>query len=51
MQEQSIQKEIVKTWLCKGNKEVNAVMEKIADFGMMSDAGNKKIIRAVSHKR
>lgn len=32
-------------------KKVNAVMEKIADFGMMSDAGNKKIARAVSQAK
>jgi hypothetical protein len=32
----------------KDAKMVNAVMEKTADFGMMSDAGNKKIARAVA---
>jgi len=32
-------------------KKVNAVMEKIADFGMMSDTGNKKIARAVSQAK
>jgi hypothetical protein len=32
-------------------KKVNAVMEKIGDFGMMSDAGNKKIARAVSQAK
>lgn len=29
-------------------KKTAQVMEKVADFGMMSDAGNKKIARAVS---
>ena len=28
--------------------KTNKIMEKIGDFGMMSDAGNKKIARAVS---
>ena len=32
----------------KDAKEVAAVMEKTADFAMMSDGGNKKIARAVS---
>ena len=32
-------------------KKVNAVMEKIGDFGMMSDTGNKKIARAVSQAK
>ena len=32
-------------------KKVNAVMEKIGDFGMMSDGGNKKIARAVSQSK
>ncbi len=35
-------------YIKKDAAKVNAVMEKIADFGMMSDAGNKKIARAVS---
>ena len=35
----------------KDAKKVNAVMEKIGDFGMMSDAGNKKIARAVSQAK
>ena len=30
---------------------VKQVMEKIADFGMMSDAGNKKIARAVAQSK
>lgn len=29
-------------------KKVAGVMEKVADFGMMSDAGNQKVARAVS---
>lgn len=32
-------------------KKVNAVVEKVGDFGMMSDAGNKKIARAVSQSK
>jgi len=35
----------------KDAKEVAAVMEKTADFGMMSDAGNKKIARAVTKSK
>jgi len=31
--------------------EVKQVMEKIADFGMMSDAGNKKVARAVAQSK
>jgi hypothetical protein len=30
---------------------VNKIMEKIADFGMMSDSGNKKIARAVAQSK
>ena len=30
---------------------VNRIMEKIADFGMMSDAGNKKVARAVAQAK
>jgi len=30
---------------------VNRIMEKIADFGMMSDAGNKKVARAVAQSK
>ena len=32
-------------------KKVNKVMEKTGDFGMMSDAGNKKVARAVSQSK
>ena len=32
----------------KAAKDANQVMEKVGDFGMMSDAGNKKIARAVA---
>jgi len=35
----------------KDAKAVTAVMEKVADFGMMSDAGNKKVARAVSQSK
>ena len=36
----------------KGEAKVIAqVMEKVADFGMMSDAGNKKVARAVSQSK
>ena len=31
--------------------KVNKIMEKIADFGMMSDAGNKKVARAVAQSK
>lgn len=31
--------------------EVNKIIEKIADFGMMSDAGNKKVARAVAQAK
>ena len=31
--------------------QVNRIMEKIADFGMMSDAGNKKVARAVAQSK
>ena len=31
--------------------KVKQVMEKIADFGMMSDAGNKKVARAVAQSK
>ena len=32
-------------------KSIAQVMEKVADFGMMSDAGNKKVARAVSQSK
>ena len=32
-------------------KKVNQVMEVIADFGMMSNAGNKKVARAVAQSK
>ena len=35
----------------KDAKMVNKIMEKIADFGMMSDSGNKKIARAVAQSK
>ena len=35
----------------KKANEVNKIMEKIADFGMMSDAGNKKVARAVAQAK
>ena len=35
----------------KAAKDANKIMEKIGDFGMMSDAGNKKIARAVSQAK
>ena len=35
----------------KDAAKVNAVMEKIGDFGMMSDTGNKKIARAVAQSK
>ena len=38
-------------YIKKDAKKVNAIMEVIADFGMMSDTGNKKIARAVSQAK
>ena len=35
----------------EASSNVKQVMEKIADFGMMSDAGNKKIARAVAQSK
>ena len=35
----------------KNMAEVRQIMEIISDFGMMSDAGNKKIARAVSQSK
>ena len=35
----------------KDAKMVNKIMEKIADFGMMSDSGNKKVARAVAQSK
>jgi hypothetical protein len=35
----------------EASSKVAVVMEKIADFGMMSDAGNKKIARAVAQSK
>jgi|TARA_A200000159_G_scaffold112236_1_gene105291 hypothetical protein len=32
-------------------KQTNKIVEKIGDFGMMSDTGNKKIARAVSQSK
>jgi len=47
----AFKKKLLKLGYVKKSKEVNAVMEKIADFSMMSDAGNKKIARAVSQAK
>lgn len=38
-------------YIKKDAKKANAIMEVIADFGMMSDTGNKKIARAVSQAK
>ena len=35
----------------KETLKINKIMEKISDFGMMSDAGNKKIARAVAQSK
>lgn len=35
----------------KETLKINKIMEKISDFGMMSDAGNKKIARAVAQAK
>ena len=37
--------------MSRKRKEVNKIMEKIADFGMMSDAGNKKVARVVAQAK
>ena len=47
----AFRKKLLKLGYVKQAKEVNAVMEKIADFGMMSDGGNKKIARAVAQAK
>lgn len=47
----AFRKKLLQLGYVKKSKEVNAVMEKIADFSMMSDAGNKKIARAVSQAK
>jgi hypothetical protein len=45
----SFKEKVKKLGYMKGEaKKVAAVMEKVADFGMMSDAGNIKIARAVA---
>ncbi len=45
----TFKEKIKKLGYMKGEaKKVNAVMEKVADFGMMSDAGNQKVARAVA---
>ena len=44
----AFRKKLLKLGYVKKAKEANQIMEVIADFGMMSDAGNKKIARAVS---
>jgi hypothetical protein len=47
----AFKKKLLKLGYVKNAKGVNAVMEKISDFSMMSDAGNKKIARAVSQAK
>ena len=47
----AFRKKLLKLGYVKNAKDTNAVMEKIADFSMMSDAGNKKIARAVSQAK
>ena len=47
----AFRKKLLKLGYVKQAKQVNAVMEKIADFGMMSDGGNKKIARAVAQAK
>ena len=45
----TFKEKIKKLGYMKGEaKKVAQVMEKVADFGMMSDAGNQKVARAVS---
>ncbi len=48
----SFKKKLLKLgYVKKKAAEVNKIMEKIADFGMMSDAGNKKVARAVAQAK
>lgn len=48
----SFKKKLLKLgYVKKQAGEVNKIMEKIADFGMMSDAGNKKVARAVAQAK
>ena len=48
----SFKKKLLKLgYVKKKAGEVNKIMEKIADFGMMSDAGNKKVARAVAQAK
>lgn len=45
----SFKEKVKKLGYMKGEaKKVASVMEKVSDFGMMSDDGNKKVARAVS---
>ena len=45
----SFKEKVKKLGYMKGEaKKVAQVMEKVADFGMMSDAGNQKVARAVA---
>ena len=48
----SFKKKLLKLgYVKKQAGKVNKIMEKIADFGMMSDAGNKKVARAVAQAK
>ena len=48
----SFKKKLLKLgYVKKKAGEVDKIMEKIADFGMMSDAGNKKVARAVAQAK
>ena len=48
----SFKKKLLKLgYVKKKAGEVNKIMEKIADLGMMSDAGNKKVARAVAQAK
>ena len=48
----SFKKKLLKLgYVKKQAGQVNKIMEKIADFGMMSDAGNKKVARAVAQAK
>ena len=52
MLKRSFKKKLLKLgYVKKKAGEVNKIMEKIADFGMMSDAGNKKVARAVAQAK
>ena len=47
----AFRKKLLKLGYVKQAKDAAQIMEKIADFGMMSDTGNKKVARAVAQAK